>query len=75
MWYDMIYDMIRYMTWYDIYDILWHDMIKWWYIIYNDMIVYDIYMIWHDIWYDTIYDMIWYIYDILCYDILWHDMI
>ena len=67
-WYD-IYDMIRYMMWYDI----WYDMTR-----------YDIWydMIWYMIWYDTIwyiwYDTIWYIiYAMIRYDILyyiWYDI-
>ena len=52
------------MIWYDIYDMIWCDMM--WYDI--------IYDIWYDmIWYDMIYDMIWY--DMIWYDMIWYDMI
>jgi hypothetical protein len=61
-WYDMIYDIL----WYDIYDMI-YDIL--WYDIY-DMIHGICAMIWYDmIWYDMIwYDMIW------C-DMIWYDMI
>jgi len=74
---DMIYDVMWYMTWYDmIYDAMWCDMVWydiWWYMIrymiydmiWYDTIRYDIWYVWYMIWYDIWY--VWYdIYDMIC---------
>jgi len=57
-WYDMIYDMIRYDIW---YGMIWYML---WYMLWYGMIWY---MLWYAIWYGTIW------YDI-CYDTIRYDI-